>query len=436
MPPSFQQASDWLFGLQRFGVKLGLEKVSSLLEELGSPHRSFVTCHIAGTNGKGTAAAAAESVIRAHGVRSGLFTSPHLVSVCERARVDGGKVPREFVSGWVERHRAFVESRQVTFFEVVTALAFDWFSQAGAQAAVVEVGMGGRFDATNVVTPAVCLITSIALEHTKYLGDTLAKIAAEKAGIAKEGVPLLCGENRGEALDAIRAEADSAGAPLRLFDKEVRWRSLSVEGSGSRFSYQSAGLQLDNAHLPLVGDQAVRNCCLGIHAAELTLGSMGITAEPEKTADALAGFLWPGRFQRVSGPDGIELVLEVAHNPAAAAKLRENIERVWPGRKALFVVALAGDKDYAYFLESLLPVAGGFIFPEVDFGRADTGSGVVEPGILAAAADELSDCKLGCEICADMAAALQLARGHGGPVVVTGSFHTVGAAMNELGIEP
>ncbi len=435
MPPSFQQASSWLFGLQRFGVKLGLEKVSRLLEELGDPHRSFVSCHIAGTNGKGTAAAAADSVIRAHGVRCGLYTSPHLVTMRERVRLNGCKVPAEFVGNWVSRHRDFVEQHRVTFFEVVTALGFDWFGQAGARAAVVEVGMGGRFDATNVVSPAACLITSIALEHTKYLGDTIAKIAAEKAGIAKKGVPLLCGENRSEALEVIRAEAESAGAELRLFDNEVRWETLVVDGAGSSFAYESPGLALDGARVPLVGDQAVRNICLGIRVAELTLNSMGITAEPDKTAVALQALHWPGRFQRVNGPGVAELVLEVAHNPAAAAKLRENIERVYPGRKVVFIVAMAGDKDYAYFLEHLLPVADGFIFPSVDFGRADTGSGEAAPAALAAAAEELAGGKLEIEICGNMAAAIELVHGRSRPVVITGSFHTVGAAMSELGIE-
>ncbi len=436
MPPSFQQASDWLFSLQRFGVKLGLEKVSRLLAELDNPHRSFVSCHIAGTNGKGTAAAAADAVIRAHGVRCGLFTSPHLVSVRERARLGGAKVPEHFVTGWVRRHRDYVEQERVTFFEVITALAFDWFSQAGARAAVVEVGMGGRFDATNVVAPAACLITSISLEHTRYLGDTLAKIAAEKGGIAKAGVPLVCGENRSEALAAIRARVRMAGARMRLFDDEVRWRTLAVDGSGSAFSYRSPGLLLADAHLPLIGDQSARNCCLGIRAAELTLESMGITAQPEKTAAALAGLCWPGRFQRIAGPGGAELVLEVAHNPAAASSLRQNIERVYPGRKVLFVVALAGDKDYTYFLEHLLPVAGGFIFPAVDFGHGDTRSGAAVPEALAAVADELSGGELRVQVCESIGAALQLAHNDDRPVVITGSFHTVGAAMSELGIEP
>ncbi len=436
MPPSFQQASDWLFGLQRFGVKLGLEKISHLLAVLDDPHRSFVSCHIAGTNGKGTAAAAADAVIRAHGVRCGLFTSPHLVTLRERARLDGAKVPERFVTGWVRRHRDYVEQERVTFFEVITALAFDWFKQAGARAAVVEVGMGGRLDATNVLAPAACLITSISLEHTRFLGGTLAEIAAEKGGIAKAGVPLVCGENRSEALAAIRAQARRAGAQLRLFDDEVRWQTLAMDALGSRLSYQSPGLLLEDARLPLIGDQSARNCCLGIRVAELTLEGMGITAQPEKTVAALADLCWPGRFQRITGPGGAELVLEVAHNPAAASSLRQNIEQIYPGRKALFVVALAGDKDYTYFLEHLLPVAGGFIFPAVDFGHGDTRSGAAAPEILAAVADELSGGELKVQVCAGIAAALQLVRGEDRPVVITGSFHTVGAAMNELGIEP
>ena len=433
---NFQQAALWLYGLQRFGVKLGLEKVTGLLEELGNPHRSFVSTHIAGTNGKGTAAAAADSVLRGHGLRTGLFTSPHLVNLTERVRVDGARVPEEFVSTWVERWRDYVESRRVTFFEVVTALAFDWFRQSNTLAAVVEVGMGGRFDATNVVTPAVGLVTSIGLEHTRYLGDTIAKIAAEKGGIAKTGVPLISGENRAEALEAIRREASLAGADLLLLDDIVRYEVLEIGPQGSRFIYRSPGLELEEVAAPLVGAQAVRNLCLGIAGAEHTLRALGITPDPVKTRDSLARLNWPGRFHRVTSPGGAELVLDVAHNPPAAAKLRENLELVYPGMRPTFIVALAGDKDFSHFLEHLLPLAHGFIFPEVDFGRADTGSGAAQPEKLAAEAAKLSGSAKNIVACGPMAEALELARGADSPVVVTGSFHTVGAALVELGIEP
>ena len=436
MPMTFQQAADWLFGLQRFGVKLGLEKVTRLLEELGNPHREFVSCHIAGTNGKGTAAAAVDAVLRAHGVRCGLYTSPHLVSMRERVRVDGDKVPGEFVAAWVERHRDYLEANRVTFFEVVTAMAFDWFHKSGAEAAAVEVGMGGRFDATNVLNPGAGLITSIGLEHTRFLGDTLAEIAAEKGGVAKEGVPLICGENRVEAFEAIRSEAVRAGADLRLFDNEVNWKMLAGDGSGSRFSYMSPAAELSEIDVPLVGRQAVRNVCLGIRAAELTLAALGISVDPAALANGLSGLCWPGRFQRVTGPGETELVLDVAHNPPASAKLRENLELVFPHREVTVVSAMAGDKDFGNFLEHLLSVAGAFIFPCVDFGTADTQSGAAEPSRMASALEDLTGGRLAGEICAGMTEALELASEYSGPVVVCGSFHTVGAAMAELGIEP
>ena len=436
MPLSFQQAAGWLYGLQRFGVKLGLEKVTGLLDELCNPHRSFTSIHIAGTNGKGTAAAVADAVLRAHGVRAGLYTSPHLVSICERARVDGSKVPEEFVTAWVERWTEYIESRRVTFFETVTAMAFDFFRGEGVVASAVEVGMGGRFDATNVVTPAVGLITSIGLEHTRYLGDTLEKIAAEKGGIAKPGVPLICAENRGEALDSIRREADLAGAELLLMDDLVSYDVLEAGGTGSRFDYSSQELRLSGASVPLVGQQAVRNACLGLAGAEQALRRLGITADPDSCARALAGLCWPGRFQRASGPSGAEIVLDVAHNPPAASVLRVNLERAYPGRRPTFVIALAGDKDHAHFLEHLLPLAHGFIFPVVDFGRAETRGGSVEPQTMAAMARELGGRDEHIRVCGPMAEALELAGECDGPVVVTGSFHTVGEAMAVLGIEP
>ncbi|MFH1070708.1 MAG: bifunctional folylpolyglutamate synthase/dihydrofolate synthase, partial [Candidatus Glassbacteria bacterium] len=254
---SYAEAVERLYGLQRFGVKLGLEKISSLLAEVGDPQDSFTSCHLAGTNGKGTAAAVVDTLLRAHRVSCGLYTSPHLVDLRERIVAGGRKVPESFVAGWVDRRYAWIEQRKVTFFEAVTALAFDWFRRAGVGAASIEVGLGGRFDATNVIVPAVTVITSIGLEHTQHLGRTLSLIAGEKAGIAKPGVPLLCGERKKRAVAAIAAVCREKGAPLLLLDDEISCRGLKIDGRGTVFSYRSGRFSLSRARVPLYGLHAV-----------------------------------------------------------------------------------------------------------------------------------------------------------------------------------
>lgn len=427
----YSAAVEALYGLQRFGIKLGLEKITSLLDSLRRPQERFLAAHVAGTNGKGACAAVIHAVMCAHGVNAGLYTSPHLLDLRERVRDNGGPVTESFVSQWVSAHLERVLRERITFFETVTALAFDWFARRGVTAAAVEVGLGGRWDATNVLRPAVSVITSIGLEHQAWLGRGLARIAAEKAGIAKPSVPLLCGVTARVPLDVIAGACREKNAPLLPLDQEVRLSRIRCQPDGVRFCYRSESLALDDVIAPLHGQHQVRNAALGLRASEILLARLGIAVRPETAAAALESLVWPGRFQRVRLPGRAELVLDVAHNPAAARKLAVVWRSVFGAQKATVVAGLAADKDHARFLAALAPLAARFILSAPDFGHADNRSGAADPEAMASALSRL-DNGIQVRVASDIPGAIETAFGHSDPVLVTGSFRTVGEAMRGL----
>ncbi len=430
----YSAAVEALYGLQRFGIKLGLEKITALLDSLGRPQERFLAAHVAGTNGKGACAAVIHAVLCAHGINAGLYTSPHLLDLRERARDSCGMVAKSFVSRWVSTHLERVLRERITFFETVTAMAFDWFARRGVAAAAVEVGLGGRWDATNVISPAVSVITSIGLEHQAWLGRGLARIAAEKAGIAKPSVPLLCGVTARVPLDVIAGECREKDAPLLPLEREARLSRIRCQPDGVRFSYRSESLALDDVLAPLHGQHQVRNAALGLRASEILLARLGIDARPKAAAAALEGLVWPGRFQRVNLPGRAGLVLDVAHNPAAARKLAVVWRRVFGTQKATVVAGLAADKDHARFLAALAPLAARFILSAPDFGRADNRSGAADPQTMASALARLDD-GIKVRVASDIPGAIETALGYSDPVLVTGSFRTVGEAMRALGLK-
>ncbi len=431
--PDYPAAVEALYGLQRFGIKLGLEKINSLLEALDRPEKNFLAAHVAGTNGKGACAAAIHAVLRAHGVNAGLYTSPHLCELRERVRDSLGPVPENFVREWVEKNLERVLRERITFFETLTALAFDWFARRNVAAAAVEVGLGGRWDATNALSPAVCVITSIGLEHEAWLGRGLARIAGEKAGIVKIGVPLLCGVTARAPRAVIEAACHTSGSPFLPLESEIRLRAVRVVKEGTRFSYRSARLSLERAVAPLYGTHQARNLALGLRAAELLLERLGVAPRAEAALAALAGLSWPGRFQRVCLPGGTEVVLDVAHNPAAARKLAAVWRRVYGSRRATVIAGLAADKDYTSFLAALAPLAVRFVLTAPDFGGSDNRSGAADPQAMARALEKHGR-GVSVQVAGSVKQALESALGNPEPLLVTGSFRTVGEAMRFLGL--
>ena len=341
---------DYLFSRRRFGLKPGLERVQALLDYLGHPERKFDVVHIAGTNGKGTTAAFLEGILRAAGFRTGLYTSPHLVSPCERVRVNWRKIPRDRLVGWISDLRPQIEKTEATFFEAMTAIGFAHFAEEKVDVAVVEVGLGGRWDATNVVTPRVTVITDVHLDHQRHLGRTLAEIAAEKAGILKRGVPCVTYVQRQVPRGVLEAKAQEVGAPLLRLQSETRTRVRLVEASGTTVDYRGLGLNLRGLRTRLVGEHQGRNLGLALLSAEVFGLPSGLSEEALR--QAVADVRWDGRFQQLA-TNPLRLV-DVAHNIQGVRAFVDTFEWVW-GRDhdAVFVVGLLRDKPAREMFSSL-----------------------------------------------------------------------------------
>jgi dihydrofolate synthase/folylpolyglutamate synthase len=360
MPPRTQRREEslaWLYGLRRFGMKLDLDAPRALLAALGDPGNGLRVLHVAGSNGKGSTAAVAEAILRAAGHRTGLYTSPHLVDFAERIRIDGRPIGRRDLARLVARVRPLCGAvarevgRGVTFFEATTAMAVLHFADAKVDVAVLETGLGGRFDATNAIAPAVCAITPIALEHQRQLGRTLAAVAREKAGILKRGVPAAIGLQAPAAREVIRRRARALGARLALqgrdFDctfgaaSDLRARPV---GAGA-FDYRGIGTDLPGMRCGLPGPHQAANAALALAACEF-LAEAGLSITARAMRAGVANVRWPGRMERVPRPRGSpRVVLDGAHNPAAARALARALPEAFPHRRLRLVLAAMADKD-------------------------------------------------------------------------------------------
>jgi dihydrofolate synthase/folylpolyglutamate synthase len=419
---AFQETIEYLFGLQKYGIKFGLTNSLTLMERLGDPQRRFRSVHIAGTNGKGSTAAFLDSMLRSAGYRVGLYTSPHLVSFTERIRVDGVPVSEQRVVDLADRVRRCYDGSEgmtPTFFEVTTAMAFTHFAEAGIDIAVVETGMGGRLDSTNVVTPLVSVITNIDLEHTEFLGTTIEAIAGEKAGIIKQGVPVVTGAVQPEAIAVLAAEAGRKGAPFHRMPKDFGPEG-EAPGLSPAFDYRGMSLRYDGLRAGLPGLHQLLNASLALAAAEC-LGAAGIMVPEEAVRSGLAEAAWAGRLEQVSsGPD---IYLDGAHNPASSAVLAEALEELKRGHGQLvLVLGILRDKDHRSIIDRLVPLADRVIATRPQYARAMD---------VRALADEVRPLQEKVAIAGTVAEAIALARSVAAKddlIVVTGSLYTVGDA--------
>lgn len=365
MSSKLQQALERLYGQERRRDKLGLDGTRTLLSALGNPERRFRSVHVAGTNGKGSVCAMVERVLRQSGVRTGLFTSPHLVDFRERIRVAGRWVDEDWLMERLDYLQSLPVGRDRTFFEVTTALAFDWFAHTGVEWAVVEVGLGGRLDTTNVLTPAVCAITSIEKDHTEVLGRTLEEIAGEKAGIAKHGVPLVVGHvgdvDSPGVLDVIRARAREVGAPIvhgrapvhlvetlgdeirethHFTDSDLRvGLDVVADGPGD---IELAGVWGSmSIPSPLPGPQQRRNVATALYVIA-TLAKAGLVVSARDVVEGIRKVRWPGRFETC--PNEPRLTWDGAHNPAAIQEVCTHWCRT-DERAASIALALSRGKE-------------------------------------------------------------------------------------------
>ncbi|MDF3129098.1 bifunctional folylpolyglutamate synthase/dihydrofolate synthase [Kiritimatiellaeota bacterium B1221] len=345
-----------LFSRTHAGIKPGLDFMWELVEALGHPQKQFLSVHVAGTNGKGSTCALLESAVQALGLTSGLFTSPHLVRVNERIRINGMEVSDEVFYDLLNQVQSVEDglSRHPTFFETLTAMSFLAFARAGVQVAVLETGMGGRLDCTNVVEPLLSVITRIDLDHTGFLGETLAEIAGEKAGIIKSGRPVVIGAQPVEAEEVLLKMAEKMQSPVRPSGDAVSLSGRKQTLQGQFVTVSGSNADYGGICCPLLGKFQLENLCTAVAAMELLQELLGVEPEANWVKTAVENVDWRGRGQvlSVSPP----LILDVAHNPGGAKALRELLQELF-GKKAKGVLFFAGlaDKDLQGFLETLRP---------------------------------------------------------------------------------
>jgi dihydrofolate synthase/folylpolyglutamate synthase len=401
---NYREALSWLYSLQRFGIKLGLENIERLLEELSKSGvlqvAPWKVIHVAGTNGKGSVCAMIDSICRAQGYRTGLFTSPHLVTFRERIRVNGDMISEDAVANGLTTIRNLVANwdPHPTFFEVVTALALKHFSDAKVEIVILETGLGGRLDATNAIQSDVSVITPIDFDHEKWLGKTIFEIAAEKAGIIKPKVPVVCAPQRAEAEEVIRARATKCGAPLQFVAKPY-----------------------DKAPIALAGLHQEQNAALAIAA----LRAAKIDIDDSAIARGLAFIDWPARFQRWDE----RTIVDGAHNPAAVRTLSETWRENFGNQRATLVLAVLSDKDLRGICEALAPISEFVLLPKIRSERA------ADPEELARVLPNITP-PLPYSITQSVDEALARARAKPNPILITGSLHFAGEVLAHLRGEP
>jgi dihydrofolate synthase/folylpolyglutamate synthase len=394
---NYPEAIEWLYGRQQTGIKLGLENTQRLLDELGLPAAGMRIVHVAGTNGKGSTCAFAESVLRQSGYRTGLFTSPHLVSFCERIRVGGKPVAEAEAARGIAMLREHIggDDEGPTFFELATALALHLFAQHEVEIAVVEVGLGGRLDSTNALSPTICGIAPVGLDHRQILGESLAEIAAEKAGILKPGVPAVSAPQEPEARGVIERRAAEVGAPLRFVDRP--W----------------------GGEISLLGEHQRWNATLAVDL----LRAGGFELKEGAVEKGLADTHWRGRFERIAFGDGREIVIDGAHNAAGTAALCRTWQEVFGVERPTIILSAAADKDSAALVAPLAKIATRFICT-VPATTRETASpedlvALIPDGIPAESASSVAE-------------ALDAAQKRGGKILAAGSLFLAGELISLL----
>jgi len=415
----------YLYGLQRHGIKLGLENPRRLLSLFGDPQAAFRSAHVAGTNGKGSTSAALASMLRGAGMKTGLFTSPHIVSFTERIMVDGMEIGQEEVVALADEIRAAAAGLEPTFFEVVTVMGFLYFKRRGVDWAVVETGMGGRLDATNVLKPEVSVITTVDMDHAEFLGDDSSSIAREKAGIIKPGVPVVSANQKAGAMEVLERAAREKGSPLHVEGRDFKFVMKAAKPGRVIFDYFSGGEVMKDLVVPLSGSYQALNASLAVRAFEIISGGPARDVPDERAVrEGLANVRWPGRLELISQDPPV--FIDGAHNPGAARALAEALRANYltSGNKLTLVMGIMSDKDIAGILGPLLPLASEVIFAAPDSARA------ARPEALSDVARELG---FASKTAPSVKDALRMACALGHMVLVTGSFYTMGEAREALG---
>ena len=413
----------YLYGLERFGMVFGLENITRLLQALGNPHCDLKVIHVGGTNGKGSVSAMMASILQEEGYQVGLYTSPHLISFTERILIDGAEITWEEVVELTDLLRRRVEEEHIpprfTFFDFTTALAMYYFARRKVDVAILEVGLGGRLDSTNVVHPLITVVTNVSRDHLNILGERIEDIAREKAGIVKQGIPLMSGATQPEVIEILEQECIKKEAPLRLIGRDFRGEQIAP----GTFTFHGRFWRLADIRLGLAGAFQIRNATVALGALE-ELGQRGYRVGEKSMYTGLAKVRWPGRLELL--PTAPRILLDGAHNPAAARVLKACLEEEFDYRRLYMVMGIMEDKEVAVILSELAPLADMLIASSPHNPRAISAQRIAE---------------IARNYCREVAVIEDVGQGvayarekahEDDLIVITGSFYTVGEALNFL----
>jgi dihydrofolate synthase/folylpolyglutamate synthase len=431
---NYQEAWDFLDQLQFFKIKLGLDSMNQFLERLGNPHCDLQCIHVGGTNGKGSVGATLCSILTAADYKAGFYTSPHLTSVRERFRIGNNYISKEDFARLITKIHDVLDGSQITYFECTTTLALLWFAEQKVDCAILEVGMGGRLDATNVIMPLISLITNVSMDHEQYLGTTLAEVSTEKAGIIKQGTPVVSGVANDDSGKVIRRTCDERQAPLFLFEREFSG-SFNPEDKSCWQYHGLAGEVLVDLPMALRGNYQVANASLALAALQL-LRQQGWQVTEGQIRTGLEQTFWPGRleffrlnsdgYQVDQQSEGLNFLLDGAHNPAGVKALKHAL-RDFSRNRLIMVWGAMSDKDLRVTLREIAPLADIIVFTRPESERSARTSQL--KGSLPTTMHQKVVCKEA------VPAALQQARILAGPrdlICIAGSLYLVGIARQML----
>ncbi|MEW6600069.1 MAG: folylpolyglutamate synthase/dihydrofolate synthase family protein [Nitrospirota bacterium] len=431
----YNSAINYLYGLQKYGIKLGLDNTNALMKMLGRPHESFRSIHIAGTNGKGSTATAVSSILIKSGFRVGLFTSPHLVSFTERIKINDRRISESDVFEIAALIRGKVSETDLnpTFFEVVTAMAFYYFSINNVEWAVVETGMGGRLDATNVLHPDAAVITNVSLDHCEFLGNSIYEITGEKAGIIKPGVPLVTASRNEEVIEQLSSAAVEHGSQIHIYGRDFRGTISDMDDRHIVFDYRG---QRDYSGLtaPLPGEYQLYNMCTAVRVSEI-LREKGLPISDLSVKTGLQDISLRGRLEWAS--QNPPILIDCAHNQDAAESLAASVKRLFSNKKIIIIAGIMADKDIRGILRQLAPLAETMILTKAKCERA-----AIPEKLREAMSDICGTCdnpgSYSLTVTGSVGEALDLAESLCSKdhiILVTGSFYTSGEVMEILGAE-
>lgn len=372
----YEETYAFLCSLERFGILLGLENISDLLGKLGDPQLDYPTVHVGGSNGKGSTSSFLSNILRSAGLRTALYTSPHLNDFRERIRIDGRMVSKESVISATQRAREVYDPERTTFFEFTTAVAFQCLAEARPDMAVIEVGLGGRLDATNTISPLLSIITDISREHEDYLGHGLASVATEKAGIIKKGVPLVTGATRSEAREVILGRAKELGSEAVLFGRDF----VGLRTGPDKFTYKSPDLIVEDIRLSMPGGHQVKNASMACAAAEI-LKRKGHKIDESDIRSGIGATRFNGRFELLRrSPD---VIIDGAHTPESMRLLKSVFQQAYPGVRPKLLLGALKEKNYREMVSVVVPMASDVVCV------APQGDRALDPADLAVEVEKL-----------------------------------------------